>query len=69
MPYLVKLHIFSSFIVIALLAFTRFSDVFLSLLRRTTSVVVAPFVSLFESQWRLLHKWALRSLMSPEEED
>ena len=54
---------------IALLAFTRSIDAFLSILRRTTSVVVAPFVSLFESQWRLLHKWAQRSLMSPEEED
>jgi nitrate reductase gamma subunit len=72
MPYLVKLHIFSSFMVIALLALTRCVDVFLSALRRTASVVVGPVVSTFDAQWRLLHKWAVRSgrrLISPEEED
>jgi nitrate reductase gamma subunit len=72
MPYLVKLHIFSSFIVIALLGFTRFIDVFLSGLRRTARVVVVPLVSACDAQWRLFHKWALRSgrsLIAPEEED
>jgi nitrate reductase gamma subunit len=72
MPYLVKLHIFSSFIVITLLAFTRFIDVFLCAVRRTASWVFGPVVSTFDFQWRLLHKWALRSgrsLMPPEEED
>jgi nitrate reductase gamma subunit len=72
MPYLVKLHIFSSFIVIALVAFTRFIDVFLSGLRQTARVVVGPLVSACDAQWRLFHKWALRSgrsLIAPEEED
>ena len=72
MPYLVKLHIFSSFIVIALLAFTRLVDVLLTVLVRAVTVVTSPFVSIVERQRRLLQDWALRcsrSLLWPEEED
>jgi nitrate reductase gamma subunit len=72
MPYLVKLHIFSSFIVIALLAFTRLVDVLLTVLVRAVTVVMSPFVSIVERQRRLLQDWALRSgrsLLWPEEEE
>lgn len=72
MPYLVRLHIFSSFIVVALVAFTRLTDVLLDALRRATGVVIGPFVSALDRQWRLAQHWALRSgrrLMWPEEED
>jgi nitrate reductase gamma subunit len=71
MPYLVKLHVFSSFIVIALLAFTRFITALLNGLRRATSVVMRPFVSVGDRQRRHLQEWALRGrhLMWPEEED
>jgi nitrate reductase gamma subunit len=72
MPYLVKLHVFSSFIVMALLAFTRLIDVWLNGLLRGTGVVIGPFVSAVDRQWRLLQEWARRSgrsWMWPEEED
>ena len=72
MPYLVKLHIFSSFIVVAMLGFTRLADVLLDALRRATLIVVGPFVPAFDRQWKMAQQWALRSgrrLMWPEEED
>src|SRR5262245_9986731 len=45
MPYLVKLHIFSSFVVVALLAFTRSIDAVLRWLRHRLDTVVGPVVS------------------------
>jgi nitrate reductase gamma subunit len=72
MPYLVKLHIFSSFIVVALLAFTRSFDFLLNAVLRAASAVIGPFVSAFDRLWTPLQEWALRrgrSLMWPEEED
>jgi nitrate reductase gamma subunit len=72
MPYLVKLHIFASYIVVALLAFTRLTDVLLDALRRATIIVVGPFVPVVDRRWRLAQQWAIRSgrrLMWPEEED
>jgi len=72
MPYLVKLHIFSSVIVIALLAFTRLIDVVLNVLLRAIEGVMRPFVSAVDRRWRPLQERTLRSgrsLMWPEEED
>ena len=72
MPYLVKLHIFSSFIVVALLAFTRSFDVLLNAVLRAAGVVFGPFVSTVDRLWTPLQERALRSgrsLMWPEEED
>jgi nitrate reductase gamma subunit len=71
MPYLVKLHIFSSFIVIALVAFTRNIDVLLTIVRRALAVAMRPFVSVVDIQRRRLQAWALRGghLLWPEEED
>jgi nitrate reductase gamma subunit len=72
MPYLVKLHIFSSFIVVALLGFTRFLDVWLTTLLRATRVALGPFMTIADRRWRLLRAGAIRSgrnLMWPEEEE
>jgi nitrate reductase gamma subunit len=71
MPYLVRLHIFSGFIVIALVAFTRNVDVILTILRRAIGIATRPFVSAFDSQRSRLQAWALRGghLLWPEEED
>jgi len=72
MPYLVKLHIFSSFIVIALLAFTRLIDVVLNVMLRAIGGVMRPFVSILNRRWKPLQERTLRSgrsLMWPEEED
>jgi len=72
MPYLVKLHIFSSFIVVALLGFTPFIDAALNVLLRAAGAVMGPIMSTFDRQWKLLHERALRSgrsLIWPEEED
>jgi hypothetical protein len=72
MPYLVRLHIFSSFIVVALLAFTRMLDFVLSAVVRAIGAVAAPLVSTVDRQWRPLQERALRSgrtLIWPEEDD
>lgn len=71
MPYLVRLHIFSSFMVIALVAFTRNIDVLLMVLRRAAGLAMRPFISAFDDQRRRLQEWALRGgrLLWPEEED
>ena len=72
MPYLVKLHIFSGFMVVALLAFTRSFDFLLDAVLRAARVVIGPCVSTVDRLWTPLHERALRSgrsLMWPEEED
>jgi len=72
MPYLVRLHIFSSFIVVALLAFTRMLDFLLSAAARAIGAVAGPLVSTVDRQWRPLQERALRSgrtLIWPEEDD
>jgi len=72
MPYLVKLHIFSSFIVVALLAFTPLIDVLLKAPLRAIGAVVGPVASAVDRRRRLLQErlcQSSRSLMWPEEED
>jgi nitrate reductase gamma subunit len=72
MPYLVKLHIFSSFVAVGLVAFTGLFDAALNSLRRAVGVIVSPFISIVDSQWKPIQQRAFRSarsLMWPEEED
>jgi hypothetical protein len=72
MPYLVKLHIFSSFVVVALIAFTRFVDVPLRALRGAIRDVIDPLVAARDRHWRPLQHRLLRSsrrLMWSEEDD
>jgi nitrate reductase gamma subunit len=72
MPYLVKLHIFSSFVAVALLAFTRSIDVVLLPLRRAINTFVAPLVSSVDRRCALLFERALQSgrrVIWPEEHD
>ena len=72
MPYLVRLHIFSSFIVVALLAFTGMLDFLVSAMVRAIGAVLGPFVATVDRQWRPLQERALRSgrtLIWPEEDD
>jgi nitrate reductase gamma subunit len=72
MPYPVKLHIFSSFIVVALLALTRLTHVWLEAPLRAARVVIGPFISTVDRRWKLLRAGAIRSgrnLMWPEEQD
>jgi nitrate reductase gamma subunit len=72
MPYLVKLHIFSSFVVVALIAFTRFLDVPLRALLRASRGVIDPLVAAGARHWRPVQQRLLRSsrrLMWSEEED
>jgi len=72
MPYLVKLHIFSSFVVIALLAFTRSIDAVLRPLRRAANALVAPVASSVDRRCALIVERALQSgrrVMWPEEHD
>jgi nitrate reductase gamma subunit len=72
MPYLVKLHIFSSFVVVGLLAFTRSIDAVLLPLRRAIGTFVAPLVSSVDRRCALLLERALESgrrVMWPEEDD
>jgi nitrate reductase gamma subunit len=72
MPYLVKLHIFSSFVVVALLAFTRFVDVPLNALGGAIRGVIDPLVTACDRHWRPLQHRLLRSsrrLMWSEEDD
>jgi nitrate reductase gamma subunit len=72
MPYLVKLHIFSSFVVVALIAFTRFIDVPLRALLRAVRGVVDLLVAARDRHWRPLQHRVLRGsrrLMWSEEDD
>ena len=72
MPYVVKLHIFSSFIVVALAAFTGFIGVPLRALVRAGRDVIDPFVAACDRHWRPMQQHALRTgrrLMWSEEED
>jgi nitrate reductase gamma subunit len=72
MPYLVKLHIFSSFVVVALIAFTRFIDVPLRALHRAFRGVVDRLVAARDRHWRPLQHRVLRGsrrLMWSEEDD
>jgi nitrate reductase gamma subunit len=72
LPYLAKVHIFSTFIIIGLLPFTRLIGVVQDTLHRATTLVIGPFATAFDRQRSLIQGWALRSsrrLMWPEEED
>jgi nitrate reductase gamma subunit len=71
LPYLVRLHLFSSFILVALLPFTRFIDVPRHLFIRA-GIVLEPVFSTLERQWTLLQESASRRgrrLMWPEDEE
>ena len=68
MPYLVKLHIFSSFVIVALLAFTKSIETVLIPARRMIDAIVAPLVSSLDRRFeRTLQRG--RRVMWPEEED
>jgi len=72
MPYLVKLHIFSSFVVVALLAFTRSLKAVLLPVRRAMNAFVAPVVASVDRRCALLFERAIQSgrrVMWPEEDD
>jgi nitrate reductase gamma subunit len=72
MPYLVKLHIFASFVLVALMAFTRFIDVPLRALLRAIHDVIDPLAAALNRRWRPLQHRVLRSsrrLMWSEEDD
>jgi nitrate reductase gamma subunit len=72
MPYLVKLHIFSAFVVIALLPFARPVQSLLGHLLATAGWVVGPLLHTIDRQRRVVQEWALRSgrsFMRAEEEE
>jgi nitrate reductase gamma subunit len=72
MPYLVKLHIFSAFVLIALLPFARPVQALLGYVLATTGWAVGPFLHALERQRRALREWVLRSgrsFMRTEEEE
>jgi nitrate reductase gamma subunit len=72
MPYLVKLHIFASFVVVALIAFTGFIDVPLRALLRAIRGGVVRLFAARDRHWRPLQHRVLRGgrrLMWSEEDD
>ena len=70
-PYLVRLHIFSSFLAIVGIAFTAFMDRPLNAVSHAARTVVEPVSTAFDRSWRSARESTLRllrRLLWPEEE-
>ena len=72
MPYLVKLHVFSTWVLVALFACSGLMRVFLSPVNRAVDRTVDLVITPFSGRWRRLQEWAGesgRNLIWPEEDD
>jgi nitrate reductase gamma subunit len=72
LPYLIKLHVFSGIVLIALLPFTSLMSLLLAPAHRALDLLMSPIVTVATRQARRLGDWAHesgRNLMWPEEED
>ncbi len=68
MPFLVQLHVVSSFAALAVLPFTRLAPVLLVVLHRCLSVLGKPVVAVFEGAEAWLRRRNLAALIWPEED-